>query len=477
MRVLIVDDNKTTRIILRKNLTDWGYTVLEAEDGTGAWQLYCQERPHILVTDLRMPGLDGLALLQQIKSDPSGHSCDVIILTGHGDMESVIACLRAGAYDYLNKPLNADELRNVIERSADHQSLLVENRDLKVHFEEQLNRETEALRQDLEQTRLALKNVAGVGEVVAESPVMQTLVEEAIAYHAEPGVPVLIEGETGSGKEVLTRLVHHGWKGSDKPLVDINCSAMSESLFESELFGYAPGSFTGASQKGARGKLALAGTGTLFLDEVGDMPASLQPKLLRVLESREFFPVGGARKFSFEARIICATNRDLALMVEEGTFRRDLYHRLHVGHIRIPPLRERSDEIPRLVELFLQRECRQKRKPVLQTSPTALAQLKAYSWPGNVRELENAIQRVVLTASGPVLEAEHFAFLSDMPAMPAPAETSDTEVLPDEGIDFETYCQDLIRRVLEKCKGNRSEAARYLGMSRSAFCRRADKLL
>jgi len=328
--------------------------------------------------------------------------------------------------------------------------------------------------------------VAGVEGLVAESQAMQELVKEAALYHSDPSVPVLIEGETGTGKEVLARLIHFGHNGNDTPFVPLNCAAIPDQLFESELFGHEGGAYTGSTRKGQPGKLEMAGQGSVFLDEVAEMPLSLQPKLLRVFEDRTFYRVGGVKRRDFQARIICAANRELENLVDTGVFRRDLYHRLKVGYLHIPPLRKRPEDIPKLAEHFLLRESERKRKNFRTLHQETLEILLAHSWPGNVRELENVIERAVLSADGAVLTPSHLSLRQNSPA-PQPLATAsesgsssrlalDGLELPEEHLDLEALNERIILKALDKFSGNKSQAARYLGLSRYALHRRLQKM-
>ena len=481
MRILIVDDNAHSLQSLAVVLADLGYEPVKARNAEEALQFARQAPFPMIITDIRMPGMSGLELLATLKENPATRQTDVVIITGHGDMDTAIASLRKGAYDYLNKPINARELAAVVDRCAEHQSLLHENQDWRHQFEARVDEATREVRSNLDEVRNKLRGATGVGRIIATSQAMRQLVEETRLYRNDPSVPVLLEGETGTGKEVLALLIHYGDQGSDQPFVAINCAAIPLELFESELFGHEPGAYTGSSRKGARGKLELAGTGTLFLDEIAEMPLSLQPKLLRVLEDRTFYRVGGVKKRHFEARVVCAANLDLLAMVEAGRFRRDLYHRLKVGHMRIPPLRERHSDIRPLSELFLKREAHKKKKQFKGLSPDALALLQAHSWPGNVRELENTIERAVLTSDGDLLLPAHLAFLfsgfQDPVALPDggnEAFLADPAglVLPENGLDLEALTDVLIRRTLDKFSGNKTRAAQYLGISRYALHRR-----
>ncbi len=484
MRILVVDDNKDSLRSLSMVLEDQGHQAAPAESALQALQMLEREYFPLIITDIRMPGMDGLELLGKLKKDERLSQADVVIVTGHGDMETAIDALRKGAYDYLNKPINVRELSAVVRRSAERQALLLENLDWRNRFQTKVEEVTQELQKDLDTARDQLRQAAGVGDIVAASAQMQQLIRETRIYHQDPDVPVLIEGETGVGKEILARLIHFGPGGCEEPFVPINCSAIPENLFESELFGHDPGAFTGSARKGVRGKLELAGKGTLFLDEVAELPYSLQPKLLRVLEDRAYYRVGGVKQLHFLARVVCAANQDLGRMVEDGRFRRDLYHRIKVGQLIIPPLRDRPEDIPALAIRFLQREAHKKKKAFTSIHPEAMQLLQSYSWEGNVRELENAIERAVLIADGSELLPSHLDFLvkgrSARPFTPMrfnePQTFSlETMELPDEPLILNDLMEAIIDKALQKFNGNKTKTASYLGLSRYALHRRLQK--
>ncbi|MDR1947479.1 MAG: sigma-54 dependent transcriptional regulator [Desulfovibrio sp.] len=492
MRILVVDDNRDSLQSLCLVLKDLGHEPRGVESPVDALAAARKEFFPLIITDIRMPGMDGLELLSRFKADPHCARCDVVLITGHGDMSTAVDALRKGAYDYLNKPINARELAAVVDRSAEHQSLVIENRELHEHLEECVSEATAVVRRDLETARRVLREVAGIGTVIAESQAMTELLHEALILHSEPAVSVLIEGETGTGKEVLARYIHNGDGVNDAPFMAINCAAIPHELFESELFGHEAGAFTGSRAEGAPGKLEQAGRGTLFLDEVAEMPLNLQPKLLRVLEERSFYRVGGVKKRSFAARVVCAGNRDMSDMVQQGTFRRDLYHRLRVGHLRIPPLRERPEDIRALAGYFLLRESRKRKKHFKGTAAEALETLLHYPWPGNVRELENTLERAVLMHDGELLTPAHIGFLyrsegtdaaAPADALSAPDRTAGagtlldlrgslSVALPDEPVKLDDFVDAVMRSALERFAGNKSKAADYLGISRFALHRR-----
>ncbi len=491
MKILIVDDNATSLQSLSLVLSDLGHEITSCDNPLKALELATGEFYPLIITDIRMPDISGLELLSRLKSDPVSADSAVVLITGHGDMETAVEALRRGAYDYLNKPLNLRELLVVTEKAAEHQALRLENRDLKQNLELRVREATAGLRDDFAKVKSRLRAVEGIGQIIAVSKSMCDIYDQTLLFHQNPGVPVLVEGETGTGKEIIARLIHYGDLGSEAPFIAINCSAIPHELFESELFGHEAGAFTGSRAGGSAGKLELAGEGTLFLDEIAEMPLTMQPKLLRVLQERSFFRLGGLKKREFKARVICAGNRNIAQQVEAGTFRRDLYHRLRVGHISIPPLRERPEDLSALSTFFLERESKRKKKDFSGLSPEAMRLIAHYPWPGNVRELENAIERAVLLNNGPLLKPEHMEFLetdqlnlginSTRPSVQSGVSQTGTQnilsaaELPDEHFELEEHIQNIIEKALEKFNGNKSKAAEYLGISRYALMRRLQK--
>ncbi|MEW5772467.1 MAG: sigma-54 dependent transcriptional regulator [Thermodesulfobacteriota bacterium] len=480
MRILIVEDDDISMSSLSDITAMLGHEPVPCKDALAALERCAEAFYPTIITDIRMPGMDGLELLRRIKDSSSSCESDVIVITGHGDVEMAITALRGGAYDFLRKPLDVRELAAAIERSAEHQSLRHENRELSFHCDRRVEEAVQDLRRDLDDARNLLRRVAGIGQVVAASPSMKRILADARLYHENPDVPVLIEGETGTGKEIVARLIHFGDMETDASFVDINCSAIAENLFESELFGYEAGAFTGSSSKGLRGKIESANGGTLFLDEIGDLPLAVQPKLLRVLEDRTFYRVGGLKRRSFEGRIVCATNRNLQAMVEEGSFRRDLFHRLKIGYISIPPLRERRDDVPALATLFLKAEAGAKKKLFQGISSRAMELLLSRQWLGNVRELKNAIERAVLVHDGLALQPEHLDFLQgpvdDRAEVGQPKSLDALDVeFPDEPINLDEFIEGIKRRIVmqavERFGQNKSKAAEFLGWDRNKIYR------
>ena len=465
MRILIVDDDLLIRTMLTDYLQGKGHAVWKCASGEEALALFHQNRFDLVFTDLCMPGMSGLELLECLKEEPGRDEFEVVMCTAFGDVQSAVAALRAGAYDYLQKPLQLDEVALQISRMEEHLALRRENKLLTERFSECVEAEIKEARDELSRLRTEL-GYGGVTEIVVASPAMKQAVEWAQRFHLDRSVPVLIEGETGTGKEILARIVHHGADCHGQPFIDVNCAALNANMFESELFGYEAGAFTGGLRTGKKGKLDLAQGGTLFLDEIGELPLELQAKLLRVLQEHEFYRVGGLKKIKCDVRLICATNRNLQEMADSGGFRRDLYYRLHVGRILIPPLRERVEDIVPLFESFLQ----QKAGGKYQLNDSAKQYLRGYSWPGNVRELRNVVERVTL-----FLPPGRIA-LKDLPlgvSEKGPATQCLLNpydfVLPEDGFDLDDFMRRIIESVVKRFDGNKTAAAQYMGLTRRAI--------
>ena len=375
--ILVVDDEEIVRDSLASWLQEDGYRVDTAPDGPTALAKLAQQPYDILLVDLKMPGMDGMQVLAQAKSlQPDA---PLIIMTAYATVDTAVQAMKQGAYDYLVKPFEAEELSLLIGKLTD----------------------TQALRRENVLLRKALKRQFEFKDMVSKSPKMEAVFQLARAA-AKSSSTVLILGESGTGKELLARAIHAESPRRDAPFVGLSCVALTETLLESELFGYEKGAFTG-SAGGARGKFEIAAAGTLFLDEIGDISLKLQLDLLRVLDVREFRRVGGSQLVKVDARIIAATNRDLKKLVESGTFREDLYYRLNVIPVMLPPLRERKEDIPLLAEFFLAQFSAEMRKPLEAVSAEALEILMAHDWPGNVRELRNVLERGAVLARGPII--------------------------------------------------------------------------
>lgn len=479
MKILIVDDDKLSRDAVSQFLQEqMGYTVKTSVSGEDAVSQFRKEPFEVVVTDMKMPGMSGIELMKQIKA--SKPNTEVIIMTGFGDMESSIEALRAGAADYLLKPVNIEELAVTLERIRKYHELQSENKKLRdtVSTSDERLREDDAKLYSLQST---LREVTKTGSVGIFSSAMQNIVEVSQKYHRERDVPVLIQGATGTGKEIVARLLHHGSDGEeDRPFVPVNCAAIAPQLFESELFGYSEGAFTGARKNGAAGKLELAQGGTLFLDEIGEMPKEFQPKLLRALQEREIYRVGGSKAIKLDVRFVFATNKDLKTMVDDNEFRNDLYYRLNLGQITIPPLTERKNEIIPLAQMFLEKYAQKRKKAFRFISREARDILLEYHWPGNVRELQNTIERIVLLYNDQTVLPHHLSYLLRDPGKETELTGQKLEtgkvLLPDHSLPIEELEKEIVSKALRKFDGNKTKVADYLGISRSALRSRLRKL-
>jgi DNA-binding NtrC family response regulator len=451
-RILVVDDEQANRQFLQELLTLKGYEVMTAGDGLAGCALLEEIPFHVVLSDLKMPKMSGVELIRQLKNlSPSTVG---IIFTGHATIENAVDAMKAGAYDYITKPFHADEILVVLERALDYQ---------------RLNRENMSLRRQLK-AKYKFENIISDHEKMLA-------IFEIVEKVADSDSTVLVYGESGTGKELIARALHYNSHRQDKPLIPINCGAIPEELLESELFGYEKGAFTGAASSRI-GRFELAHTGTIFLDEIGEMSPSLQVKLLRVLQEREFERVGGTRTIKVDVRIIAATNKDLEAMVEQNTFREDLFYRLNVIPIELPPLRERRSDIPLLVQHFIEHFNAQKHRHLEGASPEALERLTAYAWPGNVRELENVIERIT------ILKGAGVVTLEDLPEKITQFRHSGGMVpnidVPDEGLDFDavvqTFEKHLLTRALVKTHGVKAKAAALLHMNRTTLVEKVKKL-
>jgi len=439
-RVLVVDDDDSIRETFRYHLKKAGYKVATAESGEEALGLMAEVDPGIVITDVRMQGMDGLELLQHIRSTTP--AIDVLVITAHEDMRSASEAMREGAYDYLVKPLDLDRIEALVDRCFRDQKLRCRSEQLAEEAAESY----------------------GLDQLVGRDPRMIDIYK-LIGKLADNLAPVLIQGETGTGKELIARAIHFGSGSAEEPFIGVNCTALTETLLESELFGHVRGAFTGAVSA-HKGRFELAGAGTIFLDEIGDTSPSFQAKLLRVLEEREFYPVGGERPRRTEARVMAATNKPLEESVNDGGFRDDLYFRLKVVEVLVPPLRERKDDIPLLANHLLTGISRDLHKDVSLISDEAMEMLREYRWPGNVRELENALTRAVVLARGP-------AITPDLLSLHAELEGSDEAgpgYLSSSGEDSdETLAaveRDHVAKVLRRVGGHKRRAVEILGISR-----------
>jgi DNA-binding NtrC family response regulator len=446
-RVLLVDDEANLTETLEIGLGKRGCEVASRTSASDALELLGQEDFDVVVTDLHMRGTNGIELCERIVANRS--DIPVVVLTAFGSMDAAISAIRAGAYDFINKPIEIDALAIAVDRAATHR-----------HLREEVKR---------------LRTEAGRGprfdELVGQSPAMQA-VYDLVERVATSDATVLVTGESGTGKEIFARAIHRRSVRKGSPFVAINCAAMPETLLESELFGHAKGAFTDA-KTAEPGLFSRANRGTVFLDEIGDMPLGLQPKLLRVLQERTLRPVGAREEVPIDVRVVVATNRDLESAIEEGRFREDLYYRINVVHIPLPPLRARAGDILPLAQHFLSHFALRTRKDISRISSSAAEKLLAYAWPGNVRELQNCVERAVALARFEQLVVD------DLPEKVRQYRRSHVLVAsedPSELVPLEQVERRYIARVMEVVSGNKTAAARILGIDRKRLYRMLERL-
>ena len=429
--VLVADDDPSILEILKLGFRTKGYEVITASDGKSAIQAIEQNRPDLLVLDIEMPHLTGIEVLRHLRKD--WPTLPVVIMTAHGTISLAVEAMKEGATEFITKPFEMEQLLLVIQKALEREGL---------------RREVEVLRNEVD------SRYDTISSVNAEMLRVLTTAQKA----AQSDATILLLGESGVGKDLLARCIHAWSPRRNKIFTPVNCVALTEELLESELFGHEKGAFTGAhTQK--LGKLEVAAGGTVFLDEIGDMKPALQAKLLRFLQNREFDRVGGTRSIKVDVRIVAATNRNLQQAVKDGAFRADLFFRLNVVSLTIPPLRNRQEDIPQLIERSLARLCRDMKRPMLHMSPSAMKKLVSYAWPGNVRELENAIERAVVLKTGDLLEPEDFALHS----LELQQQESPVNHLPFHD-SVEHHKVFIIRDALAKTGGSRAQAAELLGL-------------
>ncbi len=448
--ILIVDDEEAVRDTLQEFLTDEGYQVTAVADGQSAIQTLKDEPVQVVVTDLRLPGMGGFEILERVSQVNAQVVC--VVMTGYGTIECAVKAMKAGAYDFITKPVQFDAVSVVIKKALEFQQLRQENLLLRKTVREKYRLE----------------------HLIGTSDVMRRL-HEFVEKVADSDSTVLIQGESGTGKELIARMLHFNSLRRDRPLVPVNCGAIPENLLESELFGHEKGAFTGA-MNARMGRFELAHGGTLFLDEIGEMSPPLQVKLLRAIQERAFERVGGTKTIRVDVRIIAATNQDLEAAVQERRFRQDLYYRLNVIPVTIPPLRERKSDIPLLVDHFVRRFNETKQMAIGEVAPEAMDCLMTYHWPGNIRELENLLERLV------ILKRTGAITLSDLPekilqSMPAsigsPNVTQGQDLFNGTGVhlmkELEQYENRLIAEALRKSNGVTSKAAQLLHLNRTTL--------
>lgn len=446
--ILVVDDEESVLSLLEATLTKMGYKITTARDGFEALDQIKEKLFDVIVLDLKMPKMDGLDVLHAVKE--INPDLLVIIMTAYGSIRTAVDAMKEGAYDYFTKPFDLDEMRIVVKKAVDTQQLKKENKYLQERLEK----------------RFGFGNIIGVSEKIQR---VYALMERVIASD----VTVLLKGETGTGKELVARTIHYNSARKKGPYIRINCAAIPESLLESELFGHEKGSFTGASTQ-REGKFESGHQGTVFLDEIGDMSLATQAKILRVLQEYEFERVGGKETIKVDVRIIAATNKDLLKAIEQKKFRQDLYYRLNVVPIFLPPLRERREDIPLLAEHFLKEASQETQKKIEKISPQAMKRLIEYDWPGNIRELRNVIQRAIILSDGESILPDLLFFESELGDIDQ-RKRGQKEVFPLEKRLVEEE-RKFITQALEKSGGVQTKAAKLLGLGRGSLQYRMQKL-
>jgi len=436
--ILVIDDDRRMLDGLHQALAKAGYDACAAADGETGLRLLREHAVQLVISDLKMPGLDGLAVLEEVKR--LGLDVEVVMLTGHGSIEAAVRAMKAGAYDFLTKPVEREHLLHLVARALERQAMLRTTRALQAAHAESRAR-----------------------PFIAQSPAMKRVLRIAEQVSLSDAT-VLIQGESGTGKELIARMIHAGSRRAAKPLIAVNCAAIPDTLLESELFGYEKGAFTGALRR-KPGRFELADGGTLLLDEIAELAPATQAKLLRVLQENEIETLGGLRPLPIDVRVIAATNQDLARLVRERSFREDLYYRVNVVTIDVPPLRERPEDLVPLADYFLWLYARQMHKPVEGFGREARALLRAYPWPGNVRELQHAVHRAVILTPGAEIAAGDLGLWADAPIREGDPPSSTTTTLA-------SMEQHWIRMALERAGGNRRAAAAALGIDRGTLYRK-----
>ena len=443
--ILIVDDDLAHRTMLKKLLGSWGYEVFEADDGSIAIDEVCNRSFDLILMDIRMMKISGIEALEQIKI--INPAIPIIIMTAYASVETAVNALKKGAYDYLTKPLDFDELKIAINRATEHNQLKKENEYLKERLDQKFDSQN----------------------IIGRSSLMIRLLE-TVAQVAATEATVLITGESGTGKEMIANAIHYNSLRKAAPFIKINCAALAESLLESELFGHEKGAFTGADKR-REGKFLQADGGSIFLDEVSEMSAAMQVKLLRVLQERELTRVGGAEVIAVDVRVIAASNKDLKKEMEQKRFREDLFYRLNVVALNVPALSDRKEDIPLLAQHFLQIFAAKNKKNIKGFTPQSIEKLVKYAWPGNVRELMNAVERAVVLSRSEYLDADDLVLLMTDNQITG---GNDQLGLP-ENMPLDEIEKRSILEAVNACGGNKSEAARRLGITRKTLRKKLDK--
>ena len=438
-KILIVDDDIAHRTMLKVNLMGAGYDIIEADDGDQVLPTLAEQDVDLILMDLKMQRMDGMEALRLLRE--KGKMEPVVVITAFSSVESAVEAMKQGALDYVTKPVDIESLKLTVAKALDFEALREENQELKKRLGEQFD----------------------FGNIIGRGPAMQK-VFETLSLVAPSDATVLINGESGTGKELIAGALHHNSNRKDGPFIKVNCAALHENLLESELFGHEKGAFTGADSQ-RQGRFELASGGTLFLDEIGDMSLQTQAKILRVLQEGELERLGGSRTITVDVRLVAATHKDLDAMVKEGSFRQDLFFRLSVVPIELPPLRERTEDIPVLTDFFLKRYAEKNKKDIKGFHPQTLMLLARYSWPGNIRELENTIERAVIFCPGEQITPKELP-----PQMlPDDVQLTDESATAAGGLTLKDMEREAIRATLEQAEGNKSRSAKLLGIARQTL--------
>ncbi len=450
--ILIVDDTRSSLLLLKFYLEKWGYAPLTASSGPEALKVLDENKIDLIISDQVMPGMDGIEFLRTVKN--TIEDVPFIMLTAYGSIDKAVISIKQGADDYITKPYKPDELKVAVERSLTYYQLTKEHKELQDY----------------------LRELRGFKNLITKSDAMLEAIELAVKVAETPNTTVAIYGESGVGKEVLSRAIHSASGCMESRFIGVNCAGIPSSLLESELFGHVKGAYTGADSD-RDGKLSVARKGTLLLDEIGDMPLELQAKLLRVLQERTYEKVGSDKKIKLNTRIITTTHRDVKQMVADGDFREDLFHRINLFPITLPPLRERMDDIPILVDYFMDEFRKQLGKPLPGVSKPALDMLSSYHWPGNVRELKNSIERAAILNNGELIQPSHLSLSKSRDIfVDDDGEDDDTirinMAFPIEDFSLDTATSHILETILKKCGNNKARAAKVLGVDRKIFYRR-----
>lgn len=440
--ILLIDDDESLRRVTEYNLAQAGFSVATAASGKEGLVKFKAESPDLVITDVKLGDISGLEVLKKVKKDTP--DTPVIVITAFGSIEMAVKAMQQGAFTFITKPFDRETLRLSCQKAL----------------------EMKALRSQKKQLADEVNRLTGTEGMETANPAMADLLDTAIRV-AESEATVLVTGESGTGKEVLARLIHQKSSRKNGPMVAVNCAAIPDTLIESELFGHVKGAFTGAVAN-RKGRFQMAGQGTLFLDEIGDLKMDMQAKLLRAIQEREVEPIGSDRTEKIDVRLIAATNKDLQEAISAGVFREDLYYRLGVIPLHIPPLRDRTEDIPTLVQHFLKKIGA---PPDVQFSKDALKRMKGYSWPGNIRELQNVVERSVILRKGTTIDAPGV----NLPVASVQAGNGGIPEIPHEGISLEEVEKSLIEKALKKANGNRSKAARLLKIPRHVLIYRLEK--